>query len=469
MAVRKEVEIVVKSDQAVSGLNRVEDALERVDKAAEQASEETKGLGEEVSQSGAAISLLDAATGGLASKVRDVAEVYKQFRGRITAVTAAQIKANLAFLANPIVAVTAAVVAATGALATYASKLTGDVVPVTTSLKNIFLSLGDSARFAKLQAEAYTKIASEETIRQTERAIAVLKAYGQDTVDLEIENQRRRLAAFEQGSQEYFDAQTQLSVLIAQKDVAATKAADEEKAKIAEEDRLRKEKAAADEEARVKKEFADRQKLNVEITNSYKLQGDALETRIRKESLLQAKGLSEGLKQYQATRIQEKRIDEVTAQQKLQLASQTFGALAGILGQNSKIGKAAGIAQAIINTYQGVTEVLSNKTILPEPFGTIQKIASTATVLASGFQAVRAMQQTPIPVIAGGGFGGGGFGGGSIASAPPQINTVGASSINQLAQTISGQEREPVRAYVVAGDVTTAQSLERNTVREASI
>ena len=447
MAVKKEIEIVVKSDQAVSGLNRVEDALERVDKAAEQATEETKGLGQEVGESGAAISLLDAATGGLASRVRDVSEVYKQFRGRITAVTFAQLKANAAFLANPVVLVTTAVVAATGALAKYASKLTGDVVPVTTSLKNIFLSLGDAARFARLQAEAYTEIATEQQIKETERAIAVLKAYGQDTIDLEIENQRRRLSAFEQGSQEYFDAQTQLSVLIAQKDVAVTKAAEEEKARIAE-------------EARVKREFALRQQSNVEI--------EALQAKTIKETKIQLQGEAESLKQYQATRAQEKKIDEVTAQQKLQLASQTFGALAGILGQNSKVGKAAGIAQAIINTYQGVTEVLKNPTTIPEPFGTIQKIASTATVLASGFQAVRAMQQTPIPVIAGGGFGGGG-GGGAIASAPPQINTVGAGSINQLAQTISGQEKQPVRAYVVAGDVTTAQSLERNTVREASI
>ena len=447
MAVKKEIEIVVKSDQAVSGLNRLEDALERVDKAAEQASEETKGLGQEVGESGAAISLLDAATGGLASRVRDVSEVYKQFRGRITAVTFAQLKANAAFLANPVVLVTTAVVAATGALAKYASKLTGDVVPVTTSLKNIFLSLGDAARFARLQAEAYTEVATQQQIKETERAIAVLKAYGQDTIDLEIENQRRRLSAFEQGSQEYFDAQTQLSVLIAQKDVAVTKAAEEEKARIAE-------------EARVKREFALRQQSNVEI--------EALQAKTIKETKIQLQGEAESLKQYQATRAQERKIDEVTAQQKLQLASQTFGALAGILGQNSKVGKAAGIAQAIINTYQGVTEVLKNPTTIPEPFGTIQKIASTATVLASGFQAVRAMQQTPIPVIAGGGFGGGG-GGGAIASAPPQINTVGAGSINQLAQTISGQEKQPVRAYVVAGDVTTAQSLERNTVREASI
>lgn len=448
MAVKKEIEIVVKSDQAVQGLNRVEDALERVDNAAEQASEETKALGEEVGESGAAISLLDAATGGLASRVRDVAEVYKQFRGRIQAVTAAQIKANLAFLANPIVIVTTAVVAATGALATYASKLTGDVVPVTTSLKNIFLSLGDAARFARLQAESYTKFSTDQQIKETERAIAVLKAYGQDTIDLEIENQRRRLSTFEKGSEEFFDAQTQLSVLIAQKDVAVTKAAEEEKARIAE-------------EARVKKEFALRQETNKEIK--------ALETKTIKQNQLQLQGEAESLKQYQATRAQERRIDEVTAQQKLQLASQTFGALAGILGQNSKVGKAAGIAQAIINTYQGVTEVLKNPTTIPEPFGTIQKIASTATVLASGFQAVRAMQQTPIPVIAaGGGFGGGG-GAGVAVSAPPQINTVGASSINQLAQTIGAQEKEPVRAYVVAGDVTSAQSLERNTIKEASI
>ena len=202
MAVKKEIEIVVKSDQAVSGLNRVEDALERVDKAAEQATEETKGLGQEVGESGAAISLLDAATGGLASRVRDVSEVYRQFRGRITAVTFAQLKANAAFLANPVVLVTTAVVAATGALAKYASKLTGDVVPVTTSLKNIFLSLGDAARFARLQAEAYTEVATQQQIKETERAIAVLKAYGQDTIDLEIENQRRRLSAFEQGSQD---------------------------------------------------------------------------------------------------------------------------------------------------------------------------------------------------------------------------------------------------------------------------
>lgn len=467
MAVKKEIEIVVKSDQAVRSINKVEDALEKVDKAAEQASAETKSLGDEIGESGAAISLLDAATGGLATRVRDVIQVYRTFKDRIVEAIAAQKTLNLVTLLNPYVAIGTAIAAATAGFATFASKLTDNVVPVLTSLKNMFLSLGSATRLATLQAESYTKSITEQRIKETERAIAVLKAYGQDTIDLEIENQRRRISAMKEGEEGYFEAQTQLRVLLAQKDVEATKAAEEEKARIAAEEKARKDKAAADEEARVKKEFESRQKLNQVVKIEDDLAVARLQNKIKAETTLFDAGLASNLKSYKDFKDQEKKIDEVTAKQKLELASQTFGALAGILGQNSKVGKAAGIAQAIINTYQGVTEVLKNPTTIPEPFGTIQKIASTATVLASGFQAVRAMQQTPIPVIGvGGGFGGGG---GVAVATPPQINTVGASGINQLAQTISGQEKQPVRAYVVAGDVTTAQSLERNTVREASI
>jgi hypothetical protein len=45
----------------------------------------------------------------------------------------------------------------------------------------------------------------------------------------------------------------------------------------------------------------------------------------------------------------------------------------------------------------------------------------------------------------------------------PQFNIAGNSPENQLAQTL-GQEQQPVKAFVVAGDVTTAQSLERDKV-----
>ena len=53
----------------------------------------------------------------------------------------------------------------------------------------------------------------------------------------------------------------------------------------------------------------------------------------------------------------------------------------------------------------------------------------------------------------------------ATASAPtPQFNVVGAGSENQLAQTLGAQQQEPVKAFVVAGDVTTAQSLERDKI-----
>ena len=57
--------------------------------------------------------------------------------------------------------------------------------------------------------------------------------------------------------------------------------------------------------------------------------------------------------------------------------------------------------------------------------------------------------------------------GGSAAS--PSFNIVGQGGTNQLAETIAGQDKQPIKAYVVSGDVTTAQSLERNIVSSASI
>jgi hypothetical protein len=57
----------------------------------------------------------------------------------------------------------------------------------------------------------------------------------------------------------------------------------------------------------------------------------------------------------------------------------------------------------------------------------------------------------------------------SASSIPPAFNVVGASGTNQLAEAIGGQSKEPVKAYVVANDVSTAQSMDRNIIEGASI
>ena len=89
---------------------------------------------------------------------------------------------------------------------------------------------------------------------------------------------------------------------------------------------------------------------------------------------------------------------------------------------------------------------------------------SIASILAAGLGAASS--------ITGGGGGsapsGGGGGGGATPTAPA-FNVVGASPTNQLAQTIGNQQQQPIKAYVVSNDVTTAQSLDRNIISSASI
>tara|TARA_R110001606_G_scaffold37899_1_gene106464 strand:+ start:812 stop:2587 length:1776 start_codon:yes stop_codon:yes gene_type:complete len=152
---------------------------------------------------------------------RDVAEGLNDMRTALKGVTAAQIKANIAALANPYVAVGVAIAALTVGFAKYVSKLTDDVVPTTTVLKNMFLSLGNAANFATRMAistaEALDKMAKAQDTLQLERSIAVLAAYGKDTIDLEIQLQEKKLKALEEGSEEYDAALTTLLVLRARK------------------------------------------------------------------------------------------------------------------------------------------------------------------------------------------------------------------------------------------------------------
>lgn len=142
--------------------------------------------------------------------------------------------------------------------------------------------------------------------------------------------------------------------------------------------------------------------------------------------------------------------------------------LSAIAGKNTAVGKGLAIASATINTYAGVTEALAAKSTLPSPFDVVAKVANVATILASGFQAVKSIVAVKVP----GGAGGGG-GGGAPSSAPsigaPAVNVVGTSPTQVLSQQISNQQQQPVRAYVVANDVTTAQALDRNIISSSSI
>ncbi len=58
---------------------------------------------------------------------------------------------------------------------------------------------------------------------------------------------------------------------------------------------------------------------------------------------------------------------------------------------------------------------------------------------------------------------------GSAGSVPPDLSSVGGSGVNQLADVIGQQNQQPIQTYVVASDVTTAQSLDRNIIDGATL
>ena len=157
-------------------------------------------------------------------------------------------------------------------------------------------------------------------------------------------------------------------------------------------------------------------------------------------------------------------IDKAIGKSKVDIAFKTLGAIAGVLGQNSKFGKALAITSAIRDTYTGANKAIAQ--------GGIWGAVAAAGVIASGFANVKQIVGTKEPAAPSFARGGGG----SSASAPtttpslpPAFNVVGASGTNQLANAIGSQSQEPVKAYVVSGDVTSAQSMDRNIVEGASI
>ena len=157
---------------------------------------------------------------------------------------------------------------------------------------------------------------------------------------------------------------------------------------------------------------------------------------------------------------------------KAQIASQGFQNLATILGEETTAGKAASIAATTISTFQSAQD--SYKSLAGIPIvGPALGIAAAGAAIVAGIKTVQKITATPVPKVAGAASSGG-----STATPtptapplpnPPSINSIGTGGVNQLAAAIGETETQPVQAFVVANDVTTAQGLERNIIDGASI
>jgi len=135
-----------------------------------------------------------------------------------------------------------------------------------------------------------------------------------------------------------------------------------------------------------------------------------------------------------------------------------------------KVQKALNLSLAIIDGVKAVQASLAQSPIAIGPIPNPAGIASLAFAVATSVGNIAKIASTQYSGGGGGGGGAGSIGGGGTpnlpASQPAQFNVVGNSGTNQLANV---EGNTPVKAYVVSGDVTSAQSLERNKIVTATL
>ncbi len=133
-----------------------------------------------------------------------------------------------------------------------------------------------------------------------------------------------------------------------------------------------------------------------------------------------------------------------------------------------EIQKAASIAAAVITTYQSAVSAYQSQFLpLPDPTSPIRGAIAAGIAVAAGLGNVAKIASQKFEgsgsISASAAPSGGGGGGGGVIT--PNFNIVGNA---QATNPLAGLGGQPLQAYVVSGDVTTAQSLDRNRINYAT-
>ena len=360
-----------------------------------------------------------------------------------------------------------------------------------------------------------TKELTDQRVKDLDREIKVRKAAGEDTVQLEREKYQKLIQLTEEGSEEQKNAIANLEAF----EAGLRKQAADEAERIEKEknDKLKteREKQKTEREKEEEKEKAEREKKEEEAKKKEedRLQGIAgilqdyrerqrdieAQTEVEKVNLEEQRKLEE-LERLNATEEEKQAIRDFYAQQRIEAEKEDAETRAennkkiaeteaeaiktqeevkaqaianGIAALQSLAGESKGIAIAavIASQAQSIGEIISNTGIanakaaaafpltLGQPFVGINTASAIASVAGSILSARRAIQQ--IKSSDNGGLSGGApqipqRSGGGVPSTP----TVQTPNIQEFAaqtQIQQSQRNEPVMAYVLEGNVTSAQ------------
>ncbi len=332
------------------------------------------------------------------------------------------------------------------------------------------------ANMATAYNQGYDKkdkeIKTKQSIDNQKFEIDLMKAKGKNTLNAQLDLQRKELSLLQKGSDEY------KAKLI---EIEESKTAIREKAEQDREARVAKAKELAEKRAqelqKKKDEFARKQAQDLEDSEKMRLKPLSLGDPAKEAREKGDKKLKEDYK----TSLEKKKLDEEDAERekklaeevknkKIQMANQAFGALGDLAtlfadGNEAdqrkafQLNKAANLGLAIMNTAQAVTGALTAG-------GNPLKLATGMQFVEAGIAATTG--GINIARIASTQFQGGG-GGDTATSTPTAPRTPSFDIIQAQPQMQLGAlQQQPVKAYVVSGEVSTAQALDRNRVRNAT-
>lgn len=302
----------------------------------------------------------------------------------------------------------------------------------------------------------------------------------QEATLMEIENDREREAKrleFEKSNEEEalkrseFNAtqraalllQIQEKYLLKNQELQDKFIAEDEAKRKAEQDKIDAENAAKiqkdEEEARVRQEAANAllEELRLgSIENAFARAQEEIRIAYEKDRqiLLDAKATDEQLAILdKAYTDGTKALAKEEASFKREQAAGLADSIAGLVGESSRVGKIASIASATINTFEGATKAIAQ--------GGFFGIATAAVTIAAGLKNIQKIIKTKVP---------------GEGSTPVPSTLSGAASTptfdpraaldeaarnstmtNRIGTQGLGSEATPVKAYVVASDMTSAQ------------
>lgn len=173
-----------------------------------------------------------------------------------------------------------------------------------------------------------------------------------------------------------------------------------------------------------------------------------------------------------------KEIARLEAEYKENIQAQTFNAISSLIQafanlneKNAKrafnLQKGLAIVETLINTSVAIMKVAKETT----DFTPVQALR-TANMIAMGVAGAAQVAAIATQKFNPSGAGSGTVpspnvsGGGASQPQAPSFNVVGQSQANQVSMALANQP--PTQAFVVAGDVTTAQQLQNNTITQAT-